>query len=455
MIDATHPLLTRNTDKAASEEDGNPIFCQHLSDLNETQNVVLSEDIRDEDGTVLLKKGENLTERRAQMIVKHRLVKPIEQCIQLEKTYGPNQLFKFMKRMRASVPTLHKALNNEMFDAALKSMCSYYNKFPLLKQNITVLAIRLPAIYNNSVFTALAALAIARQMKLDQQEQRVVFMAALLHDCGFLYLPPHLANKTHNFSAEEWHCLMAHPIVAKRFLDSVPDLPKEVGNVVLDHHERTDGTGYPSQKFGDSLSRASQIIAIADDMVTAFHAYKQYGDYTHRMILSALKLNDKLHFEQVYKATATLFRNNKANDKPNCSAPEQASAPLLLERHKAMQPKFETMRTLARQLIAQTKHPLNRSIASMLGRLAMSIVRAGIMQEEHETWLTGVVESTSPEDLDQLLETSVMYDQVDAQLKHLNNLLSRVLDDMPADLQALRESSLNTLQSLHASTDAQ
>lgn len=435
MNDANHYLLERQAVQAAGEQDGNPFFCQHLSDLNETQKVLVSEDICNEQGAVILKKGDDLTERRAQMIVKHRLIKPIEQCIALEKTYGPSQLFKYLKSFGATVPGLHQVMTTESFETALKSMCAYYGKFPLIKQNITVLATRLPNIYNNSVFTALAGLAIARQMQLPLREQQTVFMAALLHDCGFLYIPHHLATKTQDFTAQEWHSLLAHPIIAKRFIDSVPDLPKEVGTTVLDHHERTDGTGFPQQKFGDELSRASQIIGIADDIVTAYHAYKKYGEHTHNMILSALKLNDNLHFEQVFKATAILFQKSQ---KPSSPPPQHASATQLLARHQHMEPHFEMMRTLSRQLIAKTKHPLNRSIAAMLGRLAISIVRSGLMQEEHETWLAEIIQRETDEDIQQLLETSVMYDQVDAQLAHLKNLLSRVIDDMPPEQAELK-----------------
>ncbi|AFU97403.1 HD-GYP domain-containing protein [Simiduia agarivorans] len=436
-----HYLLERKAVQAASEQDGNPFFCQHLSTLNKTQKVVASEDICNRQGAVVLKKGEDFTERRAQIIVQHKLIKPIEQCIQLSETFDAAQLHQHLKKFARTVPGLQSVAGAEPFDQNLRKMCKYYGQFPLIKQNLTVLANRLPDIYRNALFTAIAGLAIALQMQRSEREQQIIFMAALTHDCGFLYIPHELATQKTDFSADQWHSLLAHPIIAKRFLDSVPHLPKEVGQAVLDHHERTDGTGYPHQRFGDELTIASQIIGITDDIVDGFRQYAAFGEHTHRMILVALKLNDHLHFEQVFKATAVLFGRTP---KPTTPVPALNSARQLLDRHQSLVSYFESIRTLARKLIAQTKHPLNRSIASMLGRLAISIVRAGIMQDEHVDWLTELAGKNTHEETEQLTETAVMYDQVDVQLNHLKNLLHRVIEDIPEEQQTIKEDAQAT-----------
>lgn len=436
-----HYLLQRKAVQAAGEQDGNPFFCQHLATLNNTQTVVASEDICNRQGAVVLKKGEDITEQRAQIIIQHKLIKPIEQCIRLTETFDANQLHQHLKKFARTVAGLQSVAGADAFDLNLKKMCKYYSQFPLVKQNLTVLAHRLPDIYRNALFTTIASLAIAMQMQRSERDQQIIFMAALTHDCGFLYIPHSLSTQKSDFSAQQWHSLLAHPIIAKRFLDSVPNLPKDVGNTVLDHHERTDGTGYPNQRFGDELTIASQIIGIADDIVEAYRQYEAFGEHTHRMILVALQLNDHLHFENVYKATAVLFGKTA---KPSSAIPALNNAAQLLERHQLLVNYFESIRTLSRKLIAQTKHPLNRSIASMLGRLAISIVRAGIMQEEHVDWLQEQARKSGDEEAEQLTETAVMYDQVDAQLNHLRNLLHRVIEDIPEPQQSIKDDALHT-----------
>ncbi|BFM11415.1 hypothetical protein R50072_15680 [Simiduia litorea] len=448
MNPTTHYLLERKAIQDASQQDGSPFFCQHLVELNQTQKVLAKEDICNKQGAIILKKGEDICEQRAQKIIQHKLIKPIEQSIELSETYNAEKLFNYMKKFGSTVPGLQVVTGSDDYISNLKKMCSYYGKFPLIKQTLTVLANRLHDIYNDSVFTALASLAIAMQMKRSEREQQIIFMAALTHDCGFLYIPNELAHKKQDFTRTQWHSLLAHPIIAKRFLDSVADLPKEVAAAVIDHHERTDGTGYPHQKFGDELSISSQIIGIADDIVTSYKAYAGYDQHTHRMILAALKLNDHLHFEAVFKATAILFQKYP---KPQQPPTRGADAQALLNRHQQIQPYFEAIRTLARKVITSTKHPLNRSIASMLGRLAISIVRAGLLQEEHKAWLIEMTVSPKPDELEQLLEVGVMYDQIDNQLLHLKNLLLRVLDDLTpqqGDLKAAAEELFGASEAL-------
>ena len=100
----------------------------------------------------------------------------------------------------------------------------------------------------------------------------------------------------------------AHPLIAQRFLDMVPALPKDIGQAIVDHHERIDGTGYPRHLFGDKISLVSQIIAATDTIIYNHSRYVDYGAHAHTMLLLALKLSDNIYFESVYDAASILFK---------------------------------------------------------------------------------------------------------------------------------------------------
>jgi len=89
-------------------------------------------------------------------------------------------------------------------------------------------------------------------------------MGALLHDIGETRLPRQLLRKTNNFTDAEAHLLKQHPILGAALLARSKDIPAAAERIVLDHHERIDGSGYPSGADGADLCLYSQLVALTD-----------------------------------------------------------------------------------------------------------------------------------------------------------------------------------------------
>ncbi|MGZ8488574.1 MAG: HD-GYP domain-containing protein [Candidatus Binatia bacterium] len=87
-------------------------------------------------------------------------------------------------------------------------------------------------------------------------------MAALLHDIGETRLPRALLHKTNNFTDSEANLLKQHPALGAALLAQAPGIAPMAQSIVLAHHERIDGSGYPSG--GADLSLYSQIVALTD-----------------------------------------------------------------------------------------------------------------------------------------------------------------------------------------------
>jgi hypothetical protein len=324
-------------------------------------------------------------------------------------------------------------------------MCLFYEKYPLLQQNLTVLALRAPRIYYQGLFSAAAGLAIAIQLKLTPKELQTVFIAGLFHDIGFLYLDPALSQKTQEFTNDEWKALQAHPIIAQRFLTLIPDLPKDIGNAIANHHERIDGTGYPFHVFGDKLPMVSQIIAATDNIIFNHARYKDYGVHAHAMLLTALKLSDNIYFETVYDAAMVLFKHAPS---PTAKLLEAPSVEELLTRQKMLQKQFEHAKFLSQKLMSFPAGPMTRSVSAVMGRLAISVVRSGILQPEQEDWLAKFAGDQAAEDGVSLVEFSVMLDQIYDQMLHLKNIMERVVEAIPAHempLKTLAEKALGQI----------
>jgi len=426
-------------------------YCKNLIEVNKTNSVITNQAIYNDQGILLLAAGSDLSEKRAAILLQHKLMKPLEQCVGISSSLDAKQLYDFLNKFAGNIPGLKAVTNRDEYQHCLKQMCLFYEKYPLLQQNLTVLALRATEIYYQSIFSALASLAIALQLKLNSRELQTVFVAGLFHDVGFLYLAPELSSKTSEFTQDEWKALQAHPLIAKRFLDLVPDLPREIGITIANHHERIDGTGYPSHVFGDKLPMTSQIIAATDNIIFNHIRYQSYGEHVHTVLLSALKLSDNIYFESVYDAAVILFKYAAPPTTKLAQAPSVAE---LLSRQKMLRQQFENAKALSQKLMQLPPSLLTRSISAVMGRLAISIVRSGILQLEHEQWLTCFSLEQDTEDNFSLVEMSVMLDQIYDQLLHLKNIMERAVEGIPKDeapLKTFAEHALNQINFQEAS----
>ncbi len=118
------------------------------------------------------------------------------------------------------------------------------------------------------------AVRIARGLGLGGRQLDVVRRGALLHDIGKFLLPAAILGKPGALTPAEWVTIRRHPLVGYLLLKDRPHLA-EVSEVVLAHHERFDGTGYPRELIGEAIPLGARIVAVADVFaaVTSPRAY--------------------------------------------------------------------------------------------------------------------------------------------------------------------------------------
>ena len=104
---------------------------------------------------------------------------------------------------------------------------------------------------------------LAEAAGLSDDEVQAVRTAALLHDIGNMAVPEHILSKPESLTPEEFERVKIHPRVGAEILRNVP-FAAPVSALVLSHHERWDGTGYPAGLHGDAIPMGARILAIAD-----------------------------------------------------------------------------------------------------------------------------------------------------------------------------------------------
>ena len=105
--------------------------------------------------------------------------------------------------------------------------------------------------------------ALARAMYMPDQEVQGVKTAALLHDIGKLAVPEHILSKRGSLTPEEFQKIRAHPKTGADIISAVP-FPYPVAPLILSHHERWDGKGYPSGLAGEDIPLGGRILAVVD-----------------------------------------------------------------------------------------------------------------------------------------------------------------------------------------------
>jgi len=109
----------------------------------------------------------------------------------------------------------------------------------------------------------LYAAALARALGMSENDIQGVKTAALLHDIGKLAVPEHILSKPGPLTPEEFQKIRAHPKVGADIISAVP-FPYPVSPLILSHHERWDGKGYPAGLKGEEIPLGARILSVVD-----------------------------------------------------------------------------------------------------------------------------------------------------------------------------------------------
>ena len=115
---------------------------------------------------------------------------------------------------------------------------------------------------------------LAKQLGLAPKEIEALRAAAILHDIGKLAVPEHISSKAGRLTPEEFEKMKIHPIVGAEILERV-QFPYPVAPIVLAHHEKWDGSGYPYGLKGEQIPIGARILSVVDSL-DVLSSDKQY-----------------------------------------------------------------------------------------------------------------------------------------------------------------------------------
>jgi|GEM_PF-4851160 len=138
---------------------------------------------------------------------------------------------------------------------------------------------------------------LGKALNLSKQTLKDLKLTAIYHDIGKTKIPSSILNKPHSLNIDEWAIMKEHPIIGYNIIKNKMKL-HNVAFYVKHHHEKIDGSGYPSGLRGDKIPYISRIIAIVDayDAMTVDRPYRKA--LSKEQAIKELKDNAGTQFDQ-------------------------------------------------------------------------------------------------------------------------------------------------------------
>lgn len=162
--------------------------------------------------------------------------------------------------------------------------------------------------YHHPVAVSILSGWIAKRLGYNQGKIFQVALAGLLADCGMARIDESLFMNARTLNDSERKKIKEHPLYSYQMVKVIPLLKPETKLAIVQHHERLDGTGYPSGKRGNSLLMQSQIIAIADiyHAMTSKRLFKSQQSPFKALQMMKIDQFGKLHISILKELIATI-----------------------------------------------------------------------------------------------------------------------------------------------------
>jgi PAS domain S-box-containing protein len=182
------------------------------------------------------------------------------------------------KRAEAAIKTAFDSLEERVREQTAELRTSFERLGRAMEGTIQALATMVEArdryTAGHQLRVADLACETAKQMGVAESRLPIIRIAGLIHDVGKVCVPTEILNKPAPLSHIEFEIVKQHPKAAFDVLEKI-EFPWPIADIVLQHHERVDGSGYPSGLRGDQICLEARILAVAD-IVEAMSSHRPY-----------------------------------------------------------------------------------------------------------------------------------------------------------------------------------
>ncbi|MGX5174980.1 HD-GYP domain-containing protein [Aliikangiella sp. IMCC44653] len=421
------------------ESDSNHnVYAEHLAKLNDSNKVIAADDLFNEQGVLLIKKGAEINRSAAERLVKHKLKQALPTSVSLEKMIDKLELNKAFIVFLTEFPELkylHKVLR---LNGRLDECCSTLNQHSILRQKLTVMKSNMPELFQKAVAGAWFSLAIADQLELDLREVINIVIAALVRDVGMMHIAPDLFESAKQNKSIMQKIIKSHVLISELVLNDVPQLPRLITKAILEHHERDDGAGYPHGKQGSQLCLQGQILAMSDTMQEIVNRYKKQGKGMAHLE-GFLTLNTTTFGKEAYNGFLQLVKRSASEAK--LTRPESEFKQFnqrLLQTNKIFFTVCSSLEKLEANLKDASKDKSKSILKNFIARLTDMRIKAGVPSREYASWIEHVANEELVESYTEMELIGSMFDEMSWQVDQVSGYIQQIIQSSKATSEELK-----------------
>lgn len=251
------------------------------------EKVIVKQDIYNEQGILLIAKDTEieLTEERLYLLNKigraEELFKPVENDTYEEPppkvSNIEDQTKTIIEKRIKDITSLYTTIDLEVLQKSTDviNYIVYECKGEEWHRYIVLQHSYVDWLYEHAINTAIISYLIGNALGYDKKRLHSLCLGAIFHDIGMTLLPKEILDKPSKLTNVEYHIIKNHSEMGYALLSSfqIPEVSKQI---ILQHHERLDGSGYPQRLKGDELLEESLIVMVAEyfDTATTQRSYK-------------------------------------------------------------------------------------------------------------------------------------------------------------------------------------
>lgn len=423
----------------------NPHYLNRVVELSATRHIEASEDVYNAVGMKLIAKGARISAEMQERLLRHKLKKPLESSLAVEGGVHSALLLDLAERVINSDVKVQPILliGNHAVEAR-----AILGSLPLSGPVSMLLTLLQKGGENellHAVEGAMVGLVLGLQAGVPRANLPALAAGALLHDIGELYINPEYLRSGASLKPHEWRHVASHPLVGRMLVDELGQFPPLAGQIVLEHHERLDGSGYPRRIAGDQLSLEGLIVGVADTICAVF---RHYGKPLARAEI-AMRIVPGQFPLRVTQIVNLALRNAKpamleGGDLPSAESMAESMHQLLrrlaqvLIRLDEAEDDDRVQQFKPALLLAQRAAERVRLIQLAFSSTGLDSLPHG----EHLQWLQQV-------DRDLLFEVIVAIEEIAWRLRELGRDLQLRSEDLPEDVRSVFVPLIDALHSAH------
>lgn len=404
-------------------------YTKRLGALNKVNRVTASDNICNAEGAILIAKGSEVSPDIVKKIFRHRLNRPFEEQVALSNSLSADELFAHFKGFLSDNEEYAYIDKRMGLDEELRAMCQLYANHPLLVQKLTVFCATIKKNYfDRALFCAWFALILAAGMKRSPIEKKQLFLAALFQDIGLLHLDNSIIAgglRDENTRA----AYESHPLISATFMKAVPHVTDNVAAMIMEHHENSEGTGYPRRlrKRNEPLSEMLQLVNVLFDLKEGSAG----KNFSLRNLQPLVKLKGSLYGSEVYSVLNKFIANAQLPDHAYYKDKQEYRqfVSQILMNHSFLANWFQDsikVLEVAKQARIANQMPIVAVVAHLVWR---TVSTTGVLSEGLVRWISHVEEVCLEDAAQEMLEVHLLQQELLNQLSALMIELERLFCD--------------------------